>query len=119
MVPQGSTALPSPAADVQDDFLALMCADDELLRAEFEEIVAAAWPSRPRPPGPNERVDGRPGPARSPGWTGRSEGPPGHQAVVVNRWVRERSPRRTDRTSVGPGRQHGGRDPRCTSRSTT
>ena len=47
--------------DTDEAFLEVVCADDDLLRAEFEAIVAASWvgppdqptpvPS-PRPPGP-------------------------------------------------------------------
>ena len=42
--------------DVDEAFLALVCDDDELLRAEFDAIVGAAWPpsgthSRPADPG--------------------------------------------------------------------
>ncbi|TQM55220.1 hypothetical protein [Humibacillus xanthopallidus] len=47
--------------DTDEAFFELVCADDDLLRAEFEAIVAASWvgpPDRPtpvpspRPPGP-------------------------------------------------------------------
>jgi hypothetical protein len=31
----------------REEFLALLCADEELLRAEFEEIIAAEWPDPP------------------------------------------------------------------------
>ncbi len=34
---------------VEDDFLALVYADAQLLRAEFDAIIAAGWPSS-RPP---------------------------------------------------------------------
>jgi hypothetical protein len=30
------------------EFLDLICADEELLRAEFDAIVAAGWPTEPR-----------------------------------------------------------------------
>ena len=30
-----------------DEFLALLCADEELLRAEFDAIIAASWPDPP------------------------------------------------------------------------
>ncbi|MGO4359983.1 hypothetical protein [Terrabacter sp. RAF57] len=56
-------------ADVDEVFMALVCGDDELLRAEFEAIVGAGWPPvgspcRPDRPGgaPRERrrlEDGR------------------------------------------------------------
>jgi hypothetical protein len=34
----------------REEFLALLCADEELLRAEFEEIIAAEWPTRHQTP---------------------------------------------------------------------
>jgi hypothetical protein len=30
-----------------DQFLELLCADEDLIRAEFDAIVAAAWPGTP------------------------------------------------------------------------
>ena len=36
-------------ADVDEEFMALVCADEELLAAEFEAIIAAGWPPPPRP----------------------------------------------------------------------
>ena len=43
-----STCATDPhAAATPDGFLDLVCADEELVRAEFEAIIAAAWP---RPP---------------------------------------------------------------------
>jgi hypothetical protein len=50
-----SPAPPPPQAGgavdqaVQDEFLALICADEDLLRAEFDAIIAAGW-GQPRPP---------------------------------------------------------------------
>ena len=50
-------------ADVDEVFMALVCDDDELLRAEFDAIVSAGWPPvgtscRPDHPGaaPRERT---------------------------------------------------------------
>ena len=42
---------PGEAVDeaVQEEFLALICADEDLLRAEFDAILAAGW-GQPRPP---------------------------------------------------------------------
>jgi hypothetical protein len=34
---------------VLSDFVDLLCADEELLRSEFEEIIAASWDEPPRP----------------------------------------------------------------------
>src|SRR4029450_7226754 len=45
-----------------DEFLALVCSDEELLRAEFEAIVEAAWSSPPPPdPTPRRRAEPPPG----------------------------------------------------------
>lgn len=48
--------------DTDEAFFELVCADDDLLRAEFEAIVAASWvgpPDRPAPvPSPRPPVPG-------------------------------------------------------------
>jgi len=55
----------------RDAFVDLVCQDDDLVRAEFDAIVAAAWPEPPAPPpppappGPGDRPAAEPGP---PGW---------------------------------------------------
>ena len=46
--------------EVEERFLALVCADEELLRAEFDAIIASAW-GQPTPP-PRRRPTRRPGP---------------------------------------------------------
>lgn len=48
------------------DFVDLLCADEELLRSEFEEIIAASWdePPRPRAMDPH-RSEPRPGAAET------------------------------------------------------
>lgn len=40
------------AVDVDARFVEIVCADDELLAAEFEAIIAAGWPQPPTPPAP-------------------------------------------------------------------
>jgi hypothetical protein len=46
------------AVDVVDEeFLALICADEELLRAEFDAIITASW-GQPRPVAPRPRARG-------------------------------------------------------------
>ena len=79
---------------VDQDFLDLVCADQELLRAEFDAIIAQEWSSSPPSPDP---------PAASPG-TG--PGPPGHRLPRgdkaslrrpdsgADEWSRQRSPPR-------------------------
>ena len=41
---------PEAAVDTDEAFLALVCADDDLLHAEFEAIIGASWPAVPRRP---------------------------------------------------------------------
>ncbi|MEV6605692.1 hypothetical protein [Kutzneria sp. NPDC051319] len=71
---------------VGDEFLDLLCADDELVRAEFDAIIAAEWST---PPDPAE-----PRPAAMP----PSDVPPtlparrGRRGTVDRRWPRARSP---------------------------
>jgi hypothetical protein len=43
----------------EEQFLDLLLADDELLRAEFDAIIAAEWPGSP-PNLPHRRVRGEP-----------------------------------------------------------
>jgi len=45
----------------EQQFLDLLLADEELLRAEFDAIIAAEWPGPP-PNLPHRRVGGEPGP---------------------------------------------------------
>jgi hypothetical protein len=37
----------SLARTIDEQFVALICSDEELLRAEFDAIIAADWPSPP------------------------------------------------------------------------
>lgn len=88
---------------VAEEFLAIVCADDDLIRAEFAAIIAAGWdgaadeppparPPRPDPPGrPRQLVPARrprpPEPPHRPGFGG---------------WARQRSP---PPAPPGPGRR--------------
>ena len=45
-----SAATASAPDAVEEEFWALLCEDEELVRAEFEAIVSAAWPDPPDPP---------------------------------------------------------------------
>jgi hypothetical protein len=76
-----------------DAFLELLYADEELVRVEFEAIVAAEWP---RPPDRRAAVrsqhvgeDGGPAPSRT--RTSPSE-PAVERQPGVDAWARERSP---------------------------
>jgi hypothetical protein len=89
-----SAATASAPDAVEEEFWALMCEDEELLRAEFEAIVSAAWPDPPDPPpAPTPPTDPA-GPVRPMVWPGFAEerteygcrGPEGYS------WVRQRSP---------------------------
>jgi hypothetical protein len=46
----------------EEEFLALLCADEELLRAEFDAIIAELWPGTPGDP-PGDAADERAAPA--------------------------------------------------------
>ncbi|WP_442278374.1 hypothetical protein [Terrabacter sp. 2YAF2] len=48
-------------ADVDEEFMALVCADEELLAAEFEAVIAAGW----SPPTAVPRGGGTWGPAEA------------------------------------------------------
>jgi hypothetical protein len=82
-----------------EEFLALVCADQDLVRAEFDAIIAAEWDSPP--PGPPDHDDGN---AERP----RSWGQHCPTAVAVprrarrldaKRWRRQRSPPATPLTT--------------------
>jgi hypothetical protein len=56
LVPQpGELATRAVDEAVEEQFLALICADEDLLRAEFDAIIAASWdqPASPQRPGHN------------------------------------------------------------------
>jgi hypothetical protein len=89
LVPQpGELATRAVDEAVEEEFLALICADEDLLRAQFDAIIAASWdqpasPQRPghaRPPAQHPQgpgwisgsPGGVPGPPHEPGAEGRS-----------------------------------------------
>ncbi len=89
-----TATMPTSTDPVEQDFLDLVLTDPDLLRAEFEQIIASAWPDpppphRPQPPvgpanpsGPgNPQTRPGPGPALPPRWSwptawGRQRAPP-------------------------------------------
>jgi hypothetical protein len=79
------------AASVEREFLDLIYADDELVRAEFDEIIDFSW-TRPAP-----RSSARPGPPVDQGWPDADHPPVtanghrGHRALA-----RQRAPPVTD-----------------------
>lgn len=94
-----ASTMSAPDTAVDAEFAALLCADDELVWAEFDAIVRATWPAsrrRFRPGRRRPRGRRAPGPS-TPRWrqrelnlmrTGR-QGPP-----VLEAGQRERSPPR-------------------------
>jgi hypothetical protein len=75
-----------------EQFLDLLLADEDLLRAEFDAIIAAEWPGPPPGrPGRGARAERRPGETRrrrpraagSPGWP---------RPLRIGGWPRQRSP---------------------------
>lgn len=93
-------------------FVEILCADPDLLRMEFDSIIAATFPEGggdqgPRPPRrPNDLLTSTLRPARVPAGTTAAllPPPPAHRATAA-RWARERGP-----PPPTPGRV----DPRCT-----
>ena len=90
-----TTHLIDPAAEAavgtDEAFVDLVCADDDLVRAEFEAIIAASWPALPVDPDPvpsptprNPERPARAGP--------RDLGPVGRGRSGDAAWSRERSP---------------------------
>ncbi len=70
----------APDQAVHEQFLALLCQDEQLLRAEFEDLIAASWPTRSRrqpPPGsaasPRAQLPRGPGSQAAPQPSGRPE----------------------------------------------
>ena len=88
-----SCRLAGSAASDLDAFLELLCADEELLRAEFEAIVAAVWPRPPdRRAVVQKRTWGRTA-ARLPAGAGLTPaGRPSTTGSGVDAWARQRSP---------------------------
>jgi hypothetical protein len=81
----------TPATDEQ--FVELLCANQDLLRAEFDAIIAAEWPSPPpAEPDRGDDAEGRPRPR----WKRREAS----VAALLNQahhpgiggWTRQRSP---------------------------
>ena len=75
-----------------EQFLDLLLADEDLLRAEFDAIVAAEWPGPPPGrPGRGARAEGRPGETRR--RCARAAGSPGWPCPLrIGGWPRQRSP---------------------------
>ena len=85
----------NPAAEVGqwDEFIDLICADADLLRTEFEQIVAAGWSSTPPPERGDVPDPGTHGPGfRHPAAEARQRPPAGPDDPGVGSRSRQRSP---------------------------
>ena len=84
-------------ARLEEQFVDLLCADDELLRAEFDAIVAAEWPgATPAEPGGEPADDDCAGePTR---WDSYAD-----QALLPNQHAGARRPRRQRSPPDGTG----------------
>jgi hypothetical protein len=95
---------------LDEQFLELVCSDEELLRAEFDAIVSAEWPTPPNH-APAHRPSGEPPTPRGQPWS------PAPGARLMNRprhpglggWARQRSPPAQRHTATpevtGPSRK--------------
>ena len=113
---EGRTVDRTLARSVEEQFLDLVCSDADLVRAEFDAIIAAGWPERPVPPTrspvPRPPVPPADGPG---GWVVISVAGPVSEPGAPGTGGRERSPpRRGQRPSAGmnllprgPGRRAG------------
>jgi len=76
----------------EEQFLDLLLADQELLRAEFNAIIAAEWPGPP-PDLPDRRVRGEPDPDRRRRYRATATTVPGtRRRPHVDESARQRSP---------------------------
>lgn len=85
----------SGAADtIEEQFLELVCSDVDLVRGEFEAIIAAEWPTPPPVRPPLRRPAGGPGmPRRGRRWSRRVGHLPSRpQDPSIGAWSRQRSP---------------------------
>jgi hypothetical protein len=94
MVPQILRTDGSDATRSTDEqFLELLCADEDLLRAEFDAIIAAEWPSPP-PAEPDRGADAerRPRRARHRREASVAAPPSRPRHPGIGGWTRQRSP---------------------------
>lgn len=88
-----TTPVDRTSADpLTEEFLELVCAEEDLLRAEFDEIIAQEW-TAPPPPGEPRAASPTGGPGRQ--LTGRVDATwpqPRPCHLVIHEWRRQRSP---------------------------
>jgi len=85
---------PPTAAPVEQAFIDLVCQDEQLLRAEFDALIAASWqtPRGPVPPAPPRRP--APFDPRSSAPYDDSGPTPPRYVPDAGRWQRQRAPPR-------------------------
>jgi hypothetical protein len=101
------TAARTVTRTVAEQFLALICSDEDLLRAEFDAIIAAEWPDPPANTPGRGSADGRPArgaPRRALDRGARPVARPQHPGT--GGWARQRSPPTAAATTHDP-RQEG------------
>jgi len=95
MITMPQTRPPDSVDDLrstEERFVDLLLADEELLRAEFDAIIAAEWPGPP-PKLPHGRVRGGPDPGRKrPHSVTATTRPAPRRSLQVDRSARQRSP---------------------------
>lgn len=91
------------AGVTHDQFVELLCADEDLLRAEFDAIIAEEWPSPPpADPDPGADDHGAPHPDRRRREAGAVPPPRRPRHPGVGGWARQRSPPAGPRTRHAP-----------------
>jgi hypothetical protein len=76
-----------------EEFLALVCSDEQLLRAEFDAIIAAEWPDLPpAEPGRGDAAGRLPGTARRRRLVSDPRRADRLRRPGVGGWARQRSP---------------------------
>jgi hypothetical protein len=83
----------SIARTVDDQFLALLCSEEDLLRSEFDAIIAAEWPSPPASTPRRGAAEQRPAGGtyrRTDADVGRRVAKPRHPGI--SGWAWQRSP---------------------------
>jgi hypothetical protein len=83
---------PTAAPPAEREFIDLVCQDEQLLRAEFDALIAASWPTPPRPvpPAPPQRPAPLE-PGRS-ALTADDRPTPTRHVPDADRWRRQRGP---------------------------
>lgn len=83
---------PATHGRADEQFLELVCADDEWLRSEFDAIIAAEFPQVPSAVARRGTTGGRGGEQSRRHATAVVDRTRPHQPVGVDRWTRQRSP---------------------------